>query len=276
MTPSSARPIVPRRVCFAFEGVGRHWLAGRPGMTHQANALHVLFPPGEKWFVRIANKALPQLSDPTLAASTRGFLGQEALHARSHESFFGTLRAQGFPVEKMEAVLDREIARRERLLPYGMQLAVISGIEHYTAALGAWAFERGVFDGAHPALADLFLWHASEEIEHKCVAFDLREALAPGYARRTLGLVFATLGILVAWTIVGSVFVRTDPETTFRAALADQWRAFWEGKTPFGTMARAFVRYLRPGFHPSQTDDLRLAEEYLARSPAVRALGTHT
>jgi predicted metal-dependent hydrolase len=266
--------ILPRRVRFDFDGVPRHWLDGRPGLTHQANALHLVFPPGERWFVRTANKALPQLTDPALAAATRGFLGQEALHARSHESFFDTLRGQGFPVDEATAVLEREFKRRERLLPFRLQLAVISGIELYTAALGAWAFERHVFDGAHPALADLFLWHAAEEIEHKCVAFDLREALAPGYLRRILGLVLATIGVLVAWTVLGLVLVKKDPETTFRAAGKDLRRAFREGKSPFGYMARAFLLYLRPSFHPSQSDDLRLAADYLARSPAVRALST--
>lgn len=266
--------IVPRRVRFAFEGVERHWLAGRPGLTHQGNALHVLFPPGEKWFVRIANKALPRLKDrPELAAATRGFLGQEGLHARSHEDFFATLQKHGFPVAKIESVLEREIQRRERILPYEMQLAVISGIEHYTSTLGSWAFERHVFDDAHPVVKDLFLWHAAEEIEHKSVAFDLREALAPGYARRVVGLLFATIGVMVAWTILGFVFVKNDPETSFRATLRDQWHALWEGKTPYGTIARAFFQYLRPGFHPSQTNDLALAEDYLARSPAVRAIG---
>lgn len=272
MSAAEPSPLLPRHVRFCFDGVPLHWLAGRPSMTHQANALHVLFPPGEKWFVRLTKRSLPRITDPALAAATRGFLAQEAIHARSHEGFFETLRAQGFRVDRMEAVLERDIARHERRLSFEMQLAVISGIEHYTAALGAFAFERHLFDGAHPALADLFLWHASEEIEHKCVAFDLREALAPGYARRILGLVLATLGILVAWTVLGIVFVRHDPETTLRAALADHWRALREGKTPFGWMARAFVRYLRPGFHPSQSDDHHLAQAYLARSPAVRAL----
>ncbi len=266
------RPITPRRVRFSYGDVPRHWLDGRPGLSHLANALHVLFPPGEKWFVRLANRALPQLSDPALASATRGFLGQEALHARAHEEFCRVLAAQGYPVAKMQEVVEREIVRRERILPFGLQLAVVSGIEHYTSALGAWVFERNVFDGAQPDLQDLFLWHAAEEIEHKCVAFDLREALAPGYARRILGLVFATIGVLAAWTILGLVFLRNDPETTLGAYLRDQWRAVREGKSPWGYIARAFLRYLRPGFHPSQEENLHYAEAYLARSPAVRAL----
>lgn len=270
----TSHPIVPRRVRFAFEDAPRHWLAGRPALTHLGNGLHVLFPPGEKWFVRLANQALPQLRDPALAAAARGFVGQEALHARTHEAFCKVLAGQGFPIARMEAALEREIARRERRLPFSMQLAVVSGIEHYTSALGAWAFERNVFDGAEPALRDLFLWHAAEEIEHKCVAFDLREALAPGYLRRVAGLVMATIGILAAWTILALVFLKSDPDVGVRAFLRDQWRAFREGKTPFGSMARAFFRYLRPGFHPSQEDNLALAERYLAASPAVRALSS--
>jgi predicted metal-dependent hydrolase len=152
-----------------------------------------------------------------------------------------------------------------------LQIAVISGVEHYTAALGRWAFERNVFDGADPMLRDLFLWHCAEEVEHKSVDFDLRAAVAPGYALRLLGMLLATLGLVLSWTILGAILVRQDEQTTTRAVLRDLWRAHREGKAPFGTIARAFIQYLHPLFHPSQSDDIRYARAYLAESAAVSA-----
>jgi len=264
-------PILPRRVTFDWQQPPRHWLDQRPGMTHMANGLHLLFPPGERWFARAAHRLLPRLSDPDLIAAVKGFMGQEGNHARTHESFLRVLESQGFRLRAAAKFLEGEFERQERHLPLRLQIAVISGVEHYTAALGHWAFERNVFDGADPMLRDLFLWHCAEEVEHKSVAFDLRAAVAPGYALRLLGMMIATMGLLIAWTILGAILVRQDEQTTTRAVLGDLRRAQREGKAPFGTIARAFIQYLQPRFHPSQTDDIRYARAYLAESAAVSA-----
>ena len=264
--------ITPRRVSFDWQRPPRHWLDGRPGMTHMANALHLLFPPGERWFARVTHRLLPRLRDSDLIAAAKGFSGQEGNHARTHEAFLRELAAQGFRLERVAKFLEHDFRRNERMLPLKLQIAIISGVEHYTAVLGRWAFERRVFDGADPALRDLFLWHCAEELEHKSVAFDLREAVAPGYLLRIVGLLFATFGLVMAWTVLGAILVRQDTGTTTGAVLRDLARAQRQGKAPFGVVLRGFVQYLRPGFHPAQHDDLHYAREYLAESPAVAAL----
>lgn len=265
-------PIIPRRVTFSWQQPPIHWLDGRPGMTHVANALHLLFPPGERWFARAGHRLLPRIQDPKLIADARGFMGQEGNHARTHDTFLAILAAQGFRLRNVSEFLERDFERHGRILPLKLQIAIISGVEHYTAALGRWAFERGVFDGADPMLRDLFLWHAAEELEHKSVAFDLRQATAPGYARRIIGMCIATFGLVVSWTILGAILVAQDRETTTGEVLRDLARAHRQGKAPWGTIVRAFFQYLRPGFHPSQDDDLHYARAYLAESPAVAAL----
>src|SRR5262245_33593796 len=88
--------IIPRRVTFPWEHPAVHWLDGRPGLTHVANALHVLFPPGERWFARAGHQLLPRLTDPQLIAEAKGFMGQEGNHARTHDTFLAVLAAQGF------------------------------------------------------------------------------------------------------------------------------------------------------------------------------------
>ncbi len=264
--------IPARRVSFPWRQPPLHWLDGRPGMTHMANALHLLFPPGERWFARAGHRLLPHVNDPKLIADAKGFMGQEGNHARTHDTFLAVLAAQGFRLKRVSEAVERDFDRVGRLLPLKLQIAVISGVEHYTAALGRMAFERGMFDGAEPMLRDLFLWHAAEELEHKSVAFDLREATAAGYARRVLGMCIATFGLVVWWTVLGAILVAQDRETTAGEVIRDLVRAHRQGKAPWATVARAFIQYLRPGFHPSQDDDLHYARAYLAESPAVVAL----
>lgn len=265
-------PIVPRRVTFPWAQPPLHWFDGRPGMTHMANALHLLFPPGERWFARVGHQLLPRLADARLIADVKGFMGQEGNHARTHDTFLAVLAVQGFRLQRVTQFLERDFQRHGRILPLKLQIAVISGVEHYTAALGHWGFARGVFDGADPMLRDLFLWHAAEELEHKCVAFDLREATAPGYALRCAGMLLATFGLVTMWAMLGVVLVAQDRETTTLEVIRDLARAHRQGKAPWGTVARAFFQYLRPGFHPSQEYDVHFARAYLAESPAVAAL----
>ena len=40
-------------------------------------------------------------------------------------------------------------------------------------------------------MREMLAWHAAEEIEHKAVAFDVLQAVAPSYALRMAGLFFA-------------------------------------------------------------------------------------
>ena len=67
-TPESptARPIRPRSPRFDFREVPRHWLASSGLATHIANGANLLFPSGERFFVRSVRHYLPQLDDPTL------------------------------------------------------------------------------------------------------------------------------------------------------------------------------------------------------------------
>ena len=47
--------------------------------------LNVVLPAAERWFVATYNEALPLVKDPRLAEDMRGFIGQEATHAETHE-----------------------------------------------------------------------------------------------------------------------------------------------------------------------------------------------
>ena len=47
--------------------------------------LNVVLPAAERWFVATYNEALPLVQDPLLAEDMRGFIGQESVHADTHE-----------------------------------------------------------------------------------------------------------------------------------------------------------------------------------------------
>jgi predicted metal-dependent hydrolase len=262
-------PRVPR---LAFEGVPRHWFGGSRAATHIANGVNLLFPAGERFFVRSVRYYLPKLT-PNLAAQVKGFFGQEGRHAQAHERFFGTLRAQGLDVDSILEPYERiAYGTIERWSPPKLRLAATAACEHFTAIMAEDALVSRELDDAHPEIRRLFEWHAVEELEHKAVAFDALQEIAPSYWLRIAGLLVATLTLAAFWLFATKRLLEQDgsslggamrelrelAKTSKRPAQADQ-------SILTGVFLRGIVAYLRPGFHPNDVDHSKLVATTLER-----------
>jgi hypothetical protein len=87
--------------------IPRHWFAGNALATHLVNGVSMLFPAGERFFVRSVNHYLGQLTDPLLRAQVKGFFAQEGRHAKEHDRWNEILVAQGFSVDHFLALYER-------------------------------------------------------------------------------------------------------------------------------------------------------------------------
>lgn len=267
-TGERARARLPvRKPQFAFDAsIPKHWLAGNAAATHFFNGLNLLFPEGERFFVKAVRDALPRVRDPELRELAKGFFGQEAWHAREHERYFATLEAQGYRIDGFLRRFRAFVRTCERWFPLGLRLAVTAGVEHWTATLAALVLERDnpLLDEMHPTMRALVVWHATEEIEHKAVAFDVLAEVAPGYALRVAGFLIAT-AVVGGWALAGArMLLRQDgfrarEIRAMREAIAER-----TGRRLERRVAQAFRAYLRRDFHPSETDELALAHERLA------------
>jgi predicted metal-dependent hydrolase len=174
-------------------GVPRHWFAGSPVATHIANGVNMLFPAGERFFVRSVNHFRERITDPVLAAEIRGFFGQEGRHAQAHEADLERLRGEGYAIDGFLRVYERlAFGVLEKLASPELNLAGTAAAEHFTALMAEGALKDGHLRLAHPDMRRLLEWHAAEEIEHKHVAFDVLQAVNPSYALRVAGLALAT------------------------------------------------------------------------------------
>ncbi len=255
---------VPRSPELLFDGeFPRHWLGGDAVATHLINAVNLLFPAGERYFVRSVNYFLPRLKDEGLRARVRGFFGQEGRHAQAHERFFATLEAQGYGVNEFVAWYERIFLRLEKLQSAELNLAVTVALEHYTAIMAENALTEDILDAADPTMRRLLLWHACEEIEHRSVAFDVLAEINPSYPLRVGGMIVATLGLVGFWVVaMRRLWARENiSPRDARARLGALHRrhpvlrrVFWNG----------IRTYLRPGFHPAERDTWPLAERWLA------------
>lgn len=260
-TPASIP--IPRDLDVDFSKVPRHWLYGNPTATAIANGVNMLFPWGERFFVRSVNHFMDRITDPTLRAQIKGFFQQEGRHAHAHDEFNAILRAQGYEVDTFLADYKKWSSWVEKRTSPELRLAVTAASEHFTAIMAEGAFTRGVLDEAAPEMRLLLAWHAAEEIEHKSVAFDVLQAVDPRYRTRILGLAMATLLLGGFWVWGARTLLRQD-KITGRKLL----RSLNEQRKSDPMIRRVFVRgirqYLRRDFHPNHNNDRTLAAEWFA------------
>lgn len=279
----TSHAVAPRKTDFGLTEVPVHWLGGDPQATHTLNVGNLLFPTGERFFNDSLRNALPYVFDETIRREIRGFLGQEVTHAKEHERCVDRMHEHGIdfarPLRRFEAVRRRlnarvdslpEPFRRQAVL---MMLAATSAAEHLTASLAGYVLEGNNWDeiDVDPEMQHLFLWHASEEIEHRHVAYDVYHHVGGGYLRRIVTMAPIGLLVLVAWPLLTTEIMRRDPHAkgvwSWRRHLAQARRgdvfslprAVWDIRL-----------YLKPGHHPSELPgSLHRALEYLETAPSV-------
>lgn len=253
-------------------GFDRHWHGGDAYRSMYFNALSMVFPVGEQFFIDSVRAGLAVLDDrpetASLRALCRQFIGQESTHRHLHAVYNHHLEQQGLR-NRWQHWAQRRVdrCRRLRLSPLN-QLAVTAAYEHLTAVLSDAALRHQWFDGAEEKLQRMWYWHSAEETEHKSVAFDLYRALGGGSLRR------------IAW--YAYVFV-TFASESYRQTLDNlrrdhslwrvpTWRSawrFWCGKRGgLRCCSLPLLAYLKPGFHPADDDNRALSEDWLRRNQA--------
>ena len=256
------RAITPRDLHVDFAPVPRHWLAGSAVATAVANGVNLLFPHGERFFVRSVKHFLDRVDDPDLREQIKGFFGQEGRHAREHERFTSILREQGYEIDRFLASYEKITRWIEERTSPELHLAITAAAEHFTAILAEGALRGRMLDAAAPEVRALLAWHAAEEIEHKAVAYDVLQRIDPSYRLRVLGLALATLFLGGFWLWAAAALVRQD-QLRWRVAVR-QLRAMPQEPVIRRVFLRGIRSYLRPGFHPSQLPNETLAAEWFA------------
>jgi predicted metal-dependent hydrolase len=261
----------PRTIDFGFDAtIPRHWFGGSPIATHVVNGVNLLFPLGERFFVRSVRHFLREIEkDPRLLERVRGFSGQEGRHARAHEDFFEVLRTQGYDVDRFLAIYDRlAYDWLERVTTPRLRLAATAAAEHFTAIMAENALTEPYLDHAHPTMRALLRWHAAEEIEHKSIAFDVLQRVDPRYSLRVAGLCFATATLAGFWFAATLALLAQDRArgVDLRAADGEFARLPREGGIATKVFLRGIRAYLRRDFHPDDLDNRHLAEAYLIRA----------
>lgn len=278
-----------RNVVFDWSSTPLHWIPDEATASNAISVVNMLFPEAERWFIQAYNEALPYVQDEELAATMRGFIGQEAMHAEAHDHAIAEfLEANGIDTGPFLAQMEwlfrkvlgpnnsgSEKARRKQLVE---RLWLIAAAEHYTAILGNFALNNTWEEhGADPSMMDILRWHGAEEVEHRCVAHDVAVYFGDGYLRRARAMAVMLIG-LMAVVFRGAAFIGAqDPH--YRGAhtlliLPRYMRAARKGLLPtIRSITLATLTYFKPSFTPIEVGSTAQAVAYLATSPAARAAG---
>jgi predicted metal-dependent hydrolase len=275
-----------RDVSFDWSRVPLHWIPGEPEATHLINVLHLLLPAGEEWFVRVLKQALPYVRDERLRQDVLGFIGQEAVHAASHNAVLDHFVAQGLDVRPFVRQVDfmfgsllgdRDLTGVRARAWLNERLSIVAAIEHFTGVLGDWILGAEALDaaGADPMMMDLLRWHGAEEVEHRHVAHDLFMHLDGSYAARIRAMAETITMMTSLWQRGHRFLMARDPLLRghrSKGGLHHMYRAGRAGLLPQGRLLGASIgRYLKRSYNPLDEGSTSRALDYLAASPAAQA-----
>lgn len=271
--------IIPRDIHFPVNAVTeRDWFDKDPFRSAYCDALSVLFPLGERFFIRSVQHYLDQIKDSGLREEVRAFCIQEAYHTREHEVYNQRLANQGVDVALMEESVKKSLSMAKHPIT---KLAATVAIEHLTATFAHMVIsDPKLFEKADPVFRNLWTWHALEEMEHKAVAYDVFLEATKGvsswkrYMLRCVSMISVTTELhRVQISHLVTIMRLREQSTGIGMWLKFLWLFFF---IP-GFYRKSLLYYLRiyiPGFHPWKKGDNDLLaigrarlERFLVMSP---------
>ena len=244
----------------------RWWLNGNPVASCWFNALSLTFPRGEAFFIESV-KANREGAPPRLDAEIRAFIRQEVNHSREHIAFNRAAEAAGYKVGEIDRRVEALIEESSQQRP-AARLAITMALEHFTAMF-AHDFLRSPdhFLDSDIEQAELWRWHAVEEIEHKGVAYDTWLHATREWSRFRRWWVRSLVMLSVTWR-----FILHRTRDTLDLLEQDgiprgegRRRLLWYLYGKPGILRRIFpawLGYFLPGFHPWKVDDRELIRLY--------------
>ncbi len=263
-----------RRVNFIFNKDNpRFYYKNNPFSTHFINALHIVFPTGERFFVNSVLKHQKEITDDKLKKQVRNFCGQEGVHSAMHEKFWKILDENGYIIKGYENHIDKLLHKIiakieiEGTRINNIDLTATVCLEHFTALFGHALFEHVELnqDIVPKDMAELFQWHAAEEIEHKNVAFDVFQKVDKDEHIKRVTLMPIVTALLYFYLGIGTMMLMYQDRKYLKLTkLPKQFYDFATGlfSDLHGDLIKEYFSFFKKDFHPSFLNDYHFAENF--------------
>ncbi len=269
-TKDTPIPILPRHPHFdTTEDLATIWNKDKNEKlalfkTAIMDSLSILFPEGERFFIRSVKNFEDQVSDPKLLEEVKLFIEQEGQHTREHYKYNQALKQRGYDVDKMEQRLKNHIKLMRKFMGSERHLGATCATEHFTAVLGDYLLNSPqLIEGASPKMQALWKWHAVEEIEHKAVAFDVyKTAVNSEYKRKAT--FFSAISIVVLNTFLNMCHMFRKEGKLFDLKLWLSGAGFLFNRKDgiLRIITPKLLEYLKRDFHPWDENNSHLVDNW--------------
>jgi len=253
-------PIIPRKgPDIDLTDLPRHWFGGDPFKTRLFDALSLVFPEGEKFFITSVREYRDEIKDPQLAQEVKDFTYQEGQHSMVHRRYNDMLAKQGVDVAGVDKRFQFVFGTLKKYFPRWFPLASTSAIEHFTATFSHAYLEMAhEFTDMDERIRSIYAWHCVEEFEHKSVAFDVLEKVAKvGYAGRVGVMMWISMTFQVhIFSIVRQMLILDGFSLAERRKIWSEGGKWLYGKEGlFRRFLPHYLDYMKRGYHPSMLQD---------------------
>ena len=242
----------------------KYWQNGDPVATAFYNCLSLTFPRGEAFFIESV-KAFRDHTPEKLQNEIRAFVKQEVIHSREHLALNRRVEENGYDTSRIEQRITESLAMTKDR-PEITNLAATMILEHFTAIMAQQFLANPLhWENSDEETADLWRWHALEEIEHKGVAYDTWLYATRNWSRWQRWKVKALMMLIITRNFWGNRWHDTLD------LLAQDGITGWRVKMKLlkfllvrPGIARAIIipwfKFFLPGFHPWNEDDRHLIQ----------------
>ncbi|MBM4205745.1 MAG: metal-dependent hydrolase [Gammaproteobacteria bacterium] len=182
----TAMPV--RKMDFGFSaGMPLDFFADDPVRSYLSHAYWMTMPYLEPYLMRTVRTAMQGINDPVLRAEMQAFCGQEGQHFQQHARVNRILKESNpafSALDSIEAELEADYRRFSTDKDIGWNLAYAEAFEAMTMTLSCTQMEMRIHEDMSGPIRELFLWHITEEMEHRTVCFDACHAHGVSWWRR--------------------------------------------------------------------------------------------
>ncbi|MEM9501817.1 MAG: metal-dependent hydrolase [Pseudomonadota bacterium] len=254
--------------------VPRYWHSNDPVATAWFNSLSASLPRGEAFFIKTVREFRENVPDQ-LKREISAFCMQEVNHTREHVAFNRLVEDHGFNIASIDKGIQEMLALADNR-PRELNLAVTVALEHYAAIISHHLLaDPRYLDGAHPVAGEIWRWHATEEIEHKGLAYDVwlhatRDwSSFRRYRARALVALIITRKYFNNRVRDAIGLLEKDGMPRWKARVKLSWY-LWGKPGIMRRMLDEWAAILKPGFHPWKNDDRVLIQKW--QSPYANAV----
>ncbi|MDN3645820.1 metal-dependent hydrolase [Pontixanthobacter aestiaquae] len=261
-TPEEHALIVRNRRFDREHKTPRHWHSGDPVATAWYNSVSASLPRGEAFFIDTMRMFRDDVPDD-IAREMKVFITQEINHTREHVAFNRLVSDHGYNVESIDQGIQAMLELTEGR-PKEFNLAITIALEHFAAMISHHLLaDPRYLEGADQEAADIWRWHATEEIEHKGITYDVWLHATKDWSRWKRYRVKTLIALLITKKYFGNrirdaIGLLEQDGFSRRKAKWKLYAFLWWKPGMMRRMFWEWSKILMPGYHPWNLDDRAL------------------